>query len=91
MSILVKERNRFEVVAMADAHQEDGHLVLRLTRAVGRTITANMIARALWVEPRSTMGVQYGITPNAPGGPTILDAAWRDLGPLGVCTRSSCG
>ena len=50
MSILAKKRNRFEVVAMVDARQEDERWVLQPIGAVGLTIAPEMIAQAVWVQ-----------------------------------------
>ena len=65
MSILIKKRNCFEVVAMVDAPQEGGHWVLQPMGAVGLTIAPNKIAGAVWEEPRRTLGGHYAHTPNA--------------------------
>ena len=70
-------RNHSEVIAMANARHKEEHWVLQLTGAVGVSISLEMIARAVWQEPRSTVGGHYAINPSAQGAHVICDTAWK--------------
>ena len=66
MSILVKKCKCFQVVAMADAHQEEVRCILQPTGAVGLSIDPDIIARGIWEDPRSTF---FGPSPPMPRVP----------------------
>ena len=58
MAILIKKRKRFKVVAKANARHEGEHWILQPIGKVGLVVDLDLVARAVWEEPRSTLGAR---------------------------------